>query len=315
MKFSCSGDDITGRDRQWGYPRFMSATMTVPGMTLVRGRPRDLGGFAVRRVLPEIGLRNIGPFVFVDEMGPARFLPGQGLRVRPHPHIGLATLTWLFEGAILHRDSLGICQEIRPGEVNWMTAGRGVVHSESTPPSLLASGAPLHGVQVWVALPLEHEERDPAFQHVPAPAIPCIEFPDIRATLIAGEAFGLRSPVATYSPLFYAQVDAVRGGPLPLPAEHAERAVYLIAGAARVGDTALTPGELLALPAGELPPTHLDARSRAMILGGAPLDAPRHLDWNFVSSRRERIAQAREDWQAERFPLVPGDEHERIPLP
>lgn len=275
---------------------------------------KDIGGFTVRRLLPAAQCRSVGPFIFFDHMGPAEFAPGDGVDVRPHPHIGLATVTYLFEGALLHRDSLGTVQEIRLGDVNWMTAGRGIVHSERTPPHLRQQGARAHGLQFWVALPREHEQCEPSFQHCPADSLPRLDGRGNSLLLIAGEAFGLRSPVHALSPLFYADLQLQAGSDFLLSVEHAERAVYPVAGTVRIGDEVLPLDRLAVLEPGQPVRLEADADARLMLLGGAPLDAPRHMWWNLVSSDPALIEQARQDWAAGRFPEVPG-ESERIPLP
>lgn len=287
-------------------------------MTAIRWRltshSKELGGFSVRRLLPAAKCRAVGPFIFFDHMGPVVFAPGQGVDVRPHPHIGLATVTYLFDGALLHRDSLGTVQEIRPGDVNWMTAGRGIVHSERTPPALRETGVAMNGLQFWVALPREHEQCEPAFQHCPAASLPRLEGQRDSLVLIAGEAFGLRSPVRTLSPLFYADLTLQAGGSFAFTVEHAERAIYPVTGRLRIGDEALPLDELVVLEPGRPVRIEADADARAMLLGGAPLDAPRHMWWNLVSSDPALIEKARLDWAAGHFPEVPG-ETERIPLP
>jgi redox-sensitive bicupin YhaK (pirin superfamily) len=277
-------------------------------------RARDLGSFAVRRALPDARQRSVGPFVFFDHMGPVDLPPGEGIDVRPHPHIGLATVTWLFEGALAHRDSLGNVQVIRPGDVNWMTAGRGIVHSERTPAPERAQGGRIHGIQAWVALPADHEEAAPAFHHHPAATIPAFVRDGAACRLIAGSAFGHRSPVATFAPMFYLAADLPAGAPMAVPDEHAERALYVAEGSVRVGAVALRAGQMAVFDSGPAEPVVACADSRTLLCGGAPLDGPRHLWWNFVSSSRERIERARDDWQAGRFAAVPG-ETDRIPLP
>lgn len=279
-------------------------------------RLHDLGdGFTVRRLLPVLQARHVGPFVFFDHMGPARFAAGKGMDVRPHPHIGLATVTWLFDGAIRHRDSLGSVADIRPGEVNWMTAGRGIVHSERTPPQQRQDGHDLHGIQVWVALPQADAEIAPQFHHHDRDALPRIRQPGVEAVLIAGSAYDERSPVKVFAPMFFLEVQLAAGAELALPAEHAERAVYVVDGAVRWGDLQLAAGQM-AVQAGAPPPAlRAGVDSRLMLLGGAPLDGERHLWWNFVASTSERIEQAKADWAAQRFDPVPGDSEEFIPLP
>jgi hypothetical protein len=282
--------------------------------TLLRPRPRDLGGFSVLRVLPAAARRSVGPFVFVDHLGPAGFAPGRGIDVRPHPHSGLATVTWLWSGALLHRDSIGSVQTIRPGDVNWMTAGRGIVHSERTPDEERAAGHRMHGMQTWVALPAEHAETDPAFFHHPAASLPRREAAGVRATVIAGRAFGLESPVAVYSPTLYAALDFSPGGRLALDAEHGERALYVAEGAIEVGTARVDAGQMAVFAPGE--DVVLEARqaARAMLLGGAVLPGERLLWWNFVAADAARLERAKADWAGGRFPAVPG-EHESIPLP
>lgn len=277
---------------------------------------RDLAaGFRVRRVLPAARRRMVGPFIFLDQMGPQVLGIGQGLDVPPHPHIGLATVTCLFDGELLHRDSLGSVEMIRPGEVNWMTAGRGIVHSERTPSPLRLSGSPLFGLQAWVALPGRDEETEPEFAHYSADLLPVIDGEGVRVQLIAGALFGSRSPVVTRSDLFYAEVNLAVGARLSLPLEYEERALYVVAGriatsASRNDEAEFEAGQLLVLkPGAELTISAASGRpARLMLLGGEPLDGPRYVWWNFVSSSKERIDQAREDWRAGRFPPVPGEE-------
>ena len=275
---------------------------------------RDLGeGFQVRRALPSIQRRMIGPFVFLDEMGPVRLAPGTGLDVRPHPHIGLATVTYLFEGEILHQDSLGVRQPIRPGDVNWMIAGRGIVHSERTPQALRAEGPGLWGLQSWLALPQHEEERAPSFRHHPAAELPQASIGGAELRLIAGTLFGLRSPVKTLSAMFYAEARLDEGAELALTPEHEERGAYVVDGQVSADGQEFARGRLVVFR----PAVHvvLEARTpaRLMLLGGQTL-GPRHIWWNFVSSSRERIEQAKEDWRAGRFGAVPGDP-EFIALP
>ncbi len=277
-------------------------------------RGRDLGGFEVRRVLPAAQRRMVGPFVFFDQFGPVEFPAGRGLDVRPHPHIGLATVTYLFEGGILHRDSLGSVQPIAPGDVNWMTAGRGIVHSERTDAELRKRPQRLQGIQIWVALPQRHEETAPAFAHYPAATLPLIEGEGKTLRVVAGALFGQRSPVATLSDLFYAAATLTPGASLLLDAEHAERAAYLLDGTVEIDGRPFAPGRLLAFAPGRPLTIRATAEARLLLLGGEPLDGPRHLWWNFVASRRDRIDQAKEDWKQGRFAPVPG-ETEFIPLP
>ena len=282
---------------------------------VIDSRPRDLGGgLTVGRILPYAKRRMVGPFAFLDHMGPAAFAPGEGIDVRPHPHIGLSTVTYLFEGEILHRDSLGSLQAIRPDAVNWMTAGRGIVHSERTDPLRRAAGGPLHGVQAWVALPEADEEADPAFAHHPEAGLPTLAAEGIWLRLIAGAAFGLASAVVTHSPLFYAHAELAAGARLALPEEHEERAAFVVAGAVEHAGTTVAAGQLLVLKPGGAPELTAAAPSRLMLLGGAPL-GPRRIWWNFVSSRPERIEQAKADWRARRMTMPPGDSVEFVPLP
>ena len=283
--------------------------------TVILPRTRDLGdGFEVRRALPSMRRRMVGPFIFFDQMGPAVFRAGQGLDVRPHPHIGLATVTYLFAGEILHRDSLGTVQAIRPGAVNWMTAGRGIVHSERTPPEVRAKGGRLFGIQIWVALPSADEERDPAFAHTPAEALPVIDGGGARIRIIAGALFGARSPVQTLSELFYADAALATGARLELDAEHEERAVFVAEGSVIVGGEPFVAGQLAILRPRHPALIQAPGAGRVLLFGGATLDGPRHIWWNLVSSSRERIEQAKADWGSGRFPKVPG-ETEFIPLP
>jgi redox-sensitive bicupin YhaK (pirin superfamily) len=289
---------------------------TTPSIELiVEPRARDLGGFSVRRILPSTRRRMVGPFVFFDHMGPAVFPPGEGMDVRPHPHVNLATVTYLFEGVIDHRDSLGYHQEIHPGAINWMTAGSGIVHSERTPMAVRQSGQRLHGIQLWVALPAEHEEVAPAFYHHPASTIPAVEFPGVKARVLAGTAYGKTSPVKLYSPLFYVDAHLDAGAELELPSDHPERAAYIAAGSVSCGRETITEPKLLIFHAGQRVVLRATSDARVLLFGGDPLEGPRHIWWNFVSSSAERIERAKRDWAERRFPLVPGDEEEFIPLP
>jgi hypothetical protein len=281
---------------------------------LLRSQPRDIGGFAVRRVLPSVPKQMVGPFIFFDHMGPARLPPGEGLDVRPHPHIGLATVTYLFEGEILHRDSLGSVQPIRPGDVNWMTAGRGIAHSERTPPELRAAGASVHGIQTWVALPRAAEEAAPSFSHHPKATLPVLEPPGALVRVIAGRAFGARSPVEVFTDTLYAAAELEPGARLALPPEHEERGVYVVEGNATIGETAVEAGQLAVLGEGVEVEVRAPFSATLMLLGGARMDGPRFIWWNFVSSSKARIERAKDDWREDRFGQVPG-ETERIPLP
>ncbi|UEM05759.1 pirin family protein [Skermanella rosea] len=282
--------------------------------TLVVARTGDIGGFAVRRALPSVKRRMVGPFVFLDQMGPAEFIIGHGLDVRPHPHIGLATVTYLFEGEILHRDSLGTIQPIRPGAVNWMTAGRGISHSERTAPELRARGFSLFGIQSWVALPAHAEETDPAFVHHPVDDLPVIEGEGKRVRVIAGAMYGAASPVATLTETFYADAALDAGASIPLPADQEERAVYVVQGRIDIAGDRFEPGQLLVFRPGDAITVTALEPARLMLLGGAAMDGPRHIWWNFVSSSKDRIEQAKADWKAGRFGAVP-DDAEFIPLP
>ena len=281
---------------------------------LLRSHPRDIGGFAVRRVLPAVPRQMVGPFIFFDHMGPARLAPGEGLDVRPHPHIGLATVTYLFEGEILHRDSLGSVQPIRPGDVNWMTAGRGIAHSERTPPELRAAGPGVHGIQTWVALPRAAEEAEPSFFHHPRATLPVLEPPGATVRVIAGRAFGVRSSVEVFTDTLYAAAELEPGASLALPPEHEERGVYVVEGNVTVGETAVEPGQLAVLGQGVEVEVRAPFSATLMLLGGAKMDGPRFIWWNFVSSSKARIERAKDDWREDRFGQVPG-ETERIPLP
>lgn len=282
---------------------------------VIQPREHELGGFTVRRVLPVRQRRMVGPFIFFDHMGPALLPPERPVDVRPHPHIGLSTLTWLFEGTIMHRDSLGHAQEIRPGEVNWMTAGSGIVHSERTPERLKGEANRLHGLQIWMALPTAHEETDPGFQHYKADELPNIEGDGLRATVVAGTAWGKRAPVAVFSETLYADLKLDAGASCAVEKEHEERAIYLLSGRVEIAGRSFEPGAMLVLK----PDTRIDVTARAdthmVLIGGARIDGPRHIWWNFVSSRRERIERAKADWREGRFATVPGDDEEFIPLP
>ena len=277
-------------------------------------RTRDIGGFEVRRVLPSVKKRMVGPFVFFDQMGPNTFPSGEGLDVRPHPHIGLATVTYLFDGEILHRDSLGVVQAIRPGEVNWMTAGRGIAHSERTDQDQRPAGPRLYGIQAWVALPETFEETDPGFSHHDADDQPIITDTDKSVRVIAGSAWGETARVKTFSDMFYADADLSTGARLPIPTEHEERALYIADGRISVNGDSFGSGQLLVLHPGDAITVEAESQARVMVLGGEPMDGPRHIWWNFVSSSKDRIEQAKADWLAGRFAPVPN-ETEFIPLP
>lgn len=287
----------------------------MPDIQLViEGRDKDLGGFEISRVLPSARKRMVGPFIFLDHIGPAQFMPGQGIDVRPHPHIGLSTVTYLFEGSMHHRDSLGFSQVITPGEVNWMTAGRGITHSERTDPEPRATGGPMHGLQAWVALPKEAEETEPSFANHKAADLPTYEGGGMWARLIAGEAFGAKAAVHVHSPMFYVHWVLQAGARAQLPAQYPERAAYLVSGRVEVDGAAFEPGRMLVFAPGQ--PVLFTALTEAvvMLLGGEPV-GERFIEWNFVSSSKDRIEQAKADWRAGRFDLPPSDNREFIPLP
>ncbi|MBW4640586.1 MAG: pirin family protein [Gloeocapsa sp. UFS-A4-WI-NPMV-4B04] len=273
---------------------------------------KDLGGFEIRRVLPHATRQMIGPFIFFDHVGPATFAPGQGMDVRSHPHINLATVTYLFEGALLHRDSLNVVQEIQPGAVNWMTAGRGIVHSERSPNASRSHETNLHGIQTWVALPDEHEETNPWFRHYPATDIPTWQDQGVSITLIAGQAYGRTSPVQTFSPMIYLDVQLPAGTQFTLPPDYSEQAVYSVTNGLSVDGEPLEPQRMIILPQQSVS-IGATADTRCIVVGGEPV-GKRYKWWNFVSSRLERIEQAKADWQNGQFDQVP-QETEFIPLP
>jgi redox-sensitive bicupin YhaK (pirin superfamily) len=292
-----------------------------PIAAVLEPRERDLGdGFLVRRVLPARAQRAVGPFIFFDHFGPTSMPPGRGLDVRPHPHVNLATVTYLFDGEIDHRDNLGSFQTIRPGEINWMTAGRGIVHSERTPAAARARGATVHGLQLWVGLPREHEETAPAFHNYSAGVLPVVHQPGATLRVLAGEAFGARSPVHTLSRVVYLDMALEPGAAITLPAALGDRGVYVISGDVSCGGATFSPARMVVLTPG------VDARvgspggARFVVVGGEPFPEPRHLWWNFASSSEARIEAAKRDWIERRgdpkgpFPLVPGDEDEFIPI-
>lgn len=282
----------------------------------IEARTRALtNGFTVRRLLPSLPRRMVGPFIFFDHMGPVRLAANQGVDVPPHPHIGLATVTYLFEGELLHRDSLGSEQLITPGAVNWMTAGRGIVHSERSPAAAREAGPRVHGLQLWVALPTAFEEVEPSFRHHAADTIPVVERGDARVRVVAGSAFGATSPVKALSELFYVDADLPHGAELEVPEAYPERAAYVVDGAISCDGEEYGAGTMIVFREGVTACVTAAAPSRVMLLGGAPLDGERHIWWNFVSSSTERIEQAKRAWKEQRFPKVPGDEHELVPLP
>ncbi|MEM5431992.1 pirin family protein [Cupriavidus oxalaticus] len=282
---------------------------------LLKPHVRDLGDFTVRRLLPAAATQTVGPFIFFDHMGPVQMPPGEGADVRPHPHIGLATVTYLFEGEIMHRDSLGSEQAIRPGDVNWMTAGHGIVHSERSPDSARADGARLHGIQTWVALPKSHETAEPSFFHHPAATLPRIEQPGVRMVVIAGDAFGKTSPVKVFSRTLYVAIELDAGASVEIPAEHAERGIYPVDGAVALDGEPLPAEHMVVLAPGQPATLMATAPSRVMLLGGDATDGRRFIYWNFVASSKEAIEAAARRWEDDQFPRVPGDERERIPLP
>lgn len=288
---------------------------------IIEPRTRDLGGFTVGRVLPYAKRRTVGPFIFFDEMGPAEFRPGTGIDVRPHPHIGLATVTYLFDGEIRHRDSLGMDQVIRPGDVNWMTAGRGIAHSERTDEEPRKTGQKMHGIQSWIALPEDEEERAPSFHHHPKASLPVIERPGLSMRLIAGLAFDETSPVRTYSPMFYLGVETHAGADVPLPDNYAERALYIVSGAVDIDGEEHQHGRMIIFDEGASPAIKTTEPSKLMLLGGAPI-GKRFIWWNLVSSREDRIEKAKRDWLTsagngfkDSVFSLPPDETEFIPLP
>ncbi len=284
---------------------------------LVKPHTKDLGSFTVKRLLPSAAHRLVGPFIFFDHMGPALMQPGQGANVRPHPHIGLATVTYLFAGSMLHRDSLGTVQNILPGDVNWMTAGRGIVHSERNTPEDMRTERNMHGIQTWVALPLAHEQDAPAFVHHPASSLPIIEFPGVNLRLIAGTAYERTAPTPVRSPTLYAAAEMSAGSSFALPAEHEERAVYVVQGDVTVEEQAVAINHMAVLTSSNTVRIAASSPAIVMLLGGAKLEGERFINWNFVASSRERINAARESWKNypnEQFGQVP-DETEFIPLP
>lgn len=282
---------------------------------VISPRKKDLGGFEVRRVLPFTKRRMVGPFIFFDHMGPAEFPPGKGIDVRAHPHIGLATVTFLFDGEIHHRDSLGFHQPISPGDVNWMTAGRGIVHSERTGPETRAAGHTLHGIQTWIALPKSDEETEPAFHHYPQDTLPVVEQDGGSFLLIAGTAYGQESPVKTFSPMFYLGGSLEAGANFPMTDDHEERSVYVVDGAVTVNGTVLEEGQMAVLTPGASVSVTSDTGARVMLSGGARMDGDRLIWWNFVASSQDLIDRGKQEWKDGAFPKVTGDDKEFIPLP
>ncbi len=281
----------------------------------IEPREKDLSGFSVRRILPFAKRRMVGPFIFLDHMGPAQFAAGHGMDVRPHPHIGLATVTYLFEGELFHRDTLGSAQEILPGAVNWMTSGRGIAHSERTGAEERARPHAAHGLQSWVALPKEYEEIAPEFHHHAADSLPEFTHKNVQFKLICGRALSHEAPVKVYSPIFYLEAHMPAGSSFTLPPEYRERALYLVSGKLRIAGNIISPLTLPIFEAGGDIRIEALEDSRLMLLGGEPFAEPRFIWWNFVSTSEDRIAQAKEDWQQGTFGTVPGDEKEFIPLP
>ncbi|MBL8806524.1 MAG: pirin family protein [Rhodospirillales bacterium] len=289
----------------------MSGTIEI----VLATKAHDIGAFEVKRALPKRERRHLGPFVFFDHIGPAVLKPGEGMDVRPHPHIGLATVTYLFDGEILHRDSLGFVQAIRPGAVNWMTAGRGIVHSERTAPELRGGGLQIHGIQTWVALPPDKEEIVPAFEHHPADTLPRAVVGGVSLVCILGTAYGMTAPVEVHSPIFYLHAEFPPGASLAMTGEHAERGFYVVTGEITVAGERYSAGNLVVLREGvEATLVAGDGPARVMLLGGAALPGERTIWWNFVSSDKARLERAKRDWKEGRFPKVPGED-EFIPLP
>jgi len=286
----------------------------VSVFSLLKPHTRDLGDFAVRRLLPGFPRSTVGPFIFLDHMGPVSLPPGKGADVRPHPHIGLATVTYLFEGEIVHRDSLGSVQSISPGDVNWMTAGRGIVHSERTASELRRTGSRMHGIQTWVALPRASELAEPAFHHHPKATLPRVSASGVELHVIAGTGFGKRSPVEVFSPTLYVAAEMEAGSSFELDAEHEERGLYAVDGEVAVAGVPVPPQHLAVLESRATVEVRARTRARLMLLGGAKLDGERLIWWNFVSSSPELMAEAKQRWREQRFPRIPG-ETEFIPLP
>jgi redox-sensitive bicupin YhaK (pirin superfamily) len=284
-------------------------------MEIIAPVTHDLGDFKVRRVLPAKSRMMVGPFIFVDQFGPARLPAGQGMDVRPHPHINLATVTYLFDGAIQHRDSLGSNQVIRPGEVNLMTAGKGIVHSERSPEAERAEGPSFYGMQTWLALPDGQEELEPAFENVGPADLPLVEGEGISARVLMGKLWGHAASTTCHAPTIYADLVLAAGASIPVDSEADERAILLVEGEASLDGMPLELFNLYVLAPGTKPVLKAVTAARAMLLGGGAFATPRHVWWNFVSSSRDRINQAKEEWQERRFPLIPGDEEEFIPIP
>ena len=291
------------------------ATIETPFLQTIMPVTHDLGAFKVHRTLPSKQRTMVGPFIFVDEFGPARLPAGEGMDVRPHPHINLATVTYLFEGAVEHRDSIGSHQVIAPGAINLMTAGKGIVHSERSPAEIRAAGPSLYGMQTWLALPDGKEEADPAFDHVPGDGLPLIEDGGASARVLMGTLWGATAATPQHSPTIYADIELNPAGSVAIDADADERAVMVVGGGAELDDVPLDPFTLYVLRPGHSARLSSASGGKIMLMGGQAFTTPRHVFWNFVSSSRDRINQAKEDWKAQRFPLVPGDDQEFIPLP
>jgi redox-sensitive bicupin YhaK (pirin superfamily) len=283
--------------------------------TVIVPRARDIDDFEVRRALPSAQKQMVGPFIFFDQFGPALLKAGQGMDVRPHPHIGLSTVSWVFDGVIQHKDSLGYDQAIKPGELNWMTAGKGIVHSERSPAPDRLGDRQIYGIQSWVALPKKFEDVAPGFEHVASEELPHLEDDGVSLRLIAGHMFGVRSPVKTHSELFYGDVVLQAGARLPLPTDHEERGIYIVEGSVDVSGDRFEAGRLLVFHPRDPIVISSATGARFVLLGGEPMDGPRYVWWNFVASSREKIEAAKDDWKRARFDIVPGDEKDFIPLP
>lgn len=287
----------------------------IPVIQTITPVSHDLGDFRVYRSLPSPDRTMVGPFIFFDQAGPAKLEPGQGVDVRPHPHINLATVTYMYEGSFLHRDSLGSCQPIEPGAVNLMTAGSGIVHSERSPDADRAKASKISAIQTWLALPDGREEMDPAFEHVPEASLPLVEAHRARARVIMGKLWGQAAPVTTYANTIYADINLQPGGAIPIDCDAEERAIYLAGGDAALDNLALRPMTLYVLRPGTSTTLRSVDGARVMLCGGEAFTTPRHVWWNFVSSSKDRIMAAREDWEAGRFAKIPGDAEEYIPIP
>ena len=282
---------------------------------VIEGRARSIGAMAVRRALPSMQRRLVGPFIFLDHMGPIELAPGEGGDVPPHPHIGLGTMTYLFEGELVHRDSVGSEQVIRPGDVNWMIAGKGIVHSERTSPEVRARARRLHGIQSWLALPIEHETMDPAFEHHASSSLPRTQEGGVELRVVAGTAFGATAPTRVLSPTLYVHATLEAGASLPVDAGHEERAVYAVDEPIEVSERTIPAGSLAVLEPRADVVVRARGRANVLLIGGARLDGPRHIYWNFVASSKDRIEEAKAAWREQRFPKIPGDDREFVPLP